>query len=218
MHEALHLHREPLWRGEHAVRHQVRFFTADHRDARRLSEAPVLPLRQCAERDDAIGESGDDRRGAVGDSGATAASAAAPLHRRRAQLTGAQRRRQPRGFAAIVAERREAVDVARIDSGIGTSRQDRLQCEFEFRIGRLAVAVISSLADADDGDASAKRTRAAHGGVSAGSCGCTGSPNAPAFASASRRASSYPRTSRRTSRVSWPTSGAGCGSASGVTE
>ena len=158
VHVALHPHGETLGRRKHAIGHQIGLLARDGVDTGGLAETAVLALRQRAEHHHAIGQSRDDGRRGVGDCRTAAASSAAPLHRRRPQAVNAERRGQPRRLAAVIAVGGEAVDVARVDSGIRAGRQDRLQRQLEFRIGRGAVAIIISFADADDGDTSPERT------------------------------------------------------------
>ena len=81
------------------------------RDA--LAEAAELALCQRAKHDHAFGLAGGDRGRGVGDGARAAAAAAAPLHAGEAQVVDAERGGQPRRVAAIVAERREAIDVLR---------------------------------------------------------------------------------------------------------
>jgi hypothetical protein len=95
---------------------------------------------------------GRDRGRAIGDRGAAAATAAAPLHGRGAQARQPQRGGQAGGFAAVVAVRGEAVDVAWIQARVGAGAQHGLQRQLELGIGRLAVLVVVRLPDADDRD------------------------------------------------------------------
>ncbi len=154
-----------------------------------LAEAPVLALRERAEHDHAVGQPGRDGGRAIGHRRRAAATTAAPLHGGRAQAVDAQRGRQPRGLAAVVAVRREAVDLARIEACVGAGGEDGLERELELRVGRLAVAVVGRLADADHGDPAAQ-CAGGHAGVPAGSCRSAGGPKAPARASAAKRCSS----------------------------
>ena len=95
--------------------------------ARALPEAAELALGQRAEHDDALGLAGGDGGGRVGDGARAAAAAAAPLHGGEAELVAAERGRQARRLVAVVAVRREAVDVARVDPGVGACLQHRVE-------------------------------------------------------------------------------------------
>src|SRR4029079_14899556 len=50
----------------------------------------------------------------------------------------------------------ETVDLVRLDAGIFAGSKDRLQCQHELPIGRLAVPVIGGLADSHDRDLAAQ--------------------------------------------------------------
>ena len=152
VHEARHLHRELLRRCAHAVRHLAGHVAGDRGGPGGLAEAAILALCERAEDDDALGQPGSDRRRAVRDRGGAAATSAARLHQRAAQPVRAARRSEARRIAAVVAVRREAVDLARVEAGIGAGGEDRLERELELGVGRLAVLVVGRLADADDGD------------------------------------------------------------------
>jgi hypothetical protein len=119
----------------------------------------MLTLGQGSEDDDTIGKAGDDRGRSIGHGGAAAASAASPLHRRRAELTDAECCREARRLAAVIAIRREAVDLARIDPGILASGEDHHEGQLELRVRRGPMAVILRLADADHGDPASQRAR-----------------------------------------------------------
>ena len=78
----------------------------------------------------------------------------------------AQRRGEAAGLAAVVAVGGEAVDVVRADAGVLARSDHRLQGEFEFGVGRLAVAVVGRLADADDRGLTAEGAGRGHGHTS----------------------------------------------------
>jgi hypothetical protein len=61
-----------------------------------------------------------------------------------------EKRKAGRGVA-VVAVGGEAVDLVRIEPGIGAGRQDGLDHQGELRIGRLAVPVVRRLTDPGDG-------------------------------------------------------------------
>ena len=103
----------------------------------------------------AVGVAGRHRGRRVAHRRRAAASAAAPLHVREAQVGQAEGGGQPRGIVAVVAVRREAVDLPRVDSRIRARRQDGLQRQREFRLGSAAVLVVRGFADPDDRDPAA---------------------------------------------------------------
>ena len=59
----------------------------------------------------------------------------------------AQRSRQAGRIVTIVAVGREAVDVARVDAGILTGREDRLEAKHKLWLRGVAVTVVGRLAD-----------------------------------------------------------------------
>jgi hypothetical protein len=67
-------------------------------------------------------------------------------------MTEAERGGETSGLVAVAGVRREPVDVKRVDAGVGTGRQDRLQRQHELGIGRTAPLGVRRLADADDSD------------------------------------------------------------------
>ena len=63
---------------------------------------------------------------------------------------------EARRIVAVVAVGGKAVDVARVDPGVLTGREDRLQAQHELRLRRLAVTVVGRLANSGDGDLAAQ--------------------------------------------------------------
>ena len=88
----------------------MRKLAGDALAAHALTEASELTLRERAKYHDAFGLPGCDRGRGIGDRAGAAAATAAPLHVREAQIGNAERRGEARRVAAVVAERREAVD------------------------------------------------------------------------------------------------------------
>jgi len=86
VHVAVDLHGEHLRRRHEPERQRVGRGTRHCLHARALTEPAELALRQRPEHDDALGLAGGDGRRPVGDGSRPAATAAAPLHRREAQL------------------------------------------------------------------------------------------------------------------------------------
>ena len=125
--------------------------------ARALPEAAELALGQRPEHDDALGL-------AVAIAAAPLATAPEPPpppppHCIEAKLScvAAERGRQARRLAAVVAVGGEPVDVARVDAGVGARLQHGLDGQLELGVGRSAPLVVLGLGDADDGDLAAQR-------------------------------------------------------------
>src|SRR5262249_3562837 len=99
---------------------------------------------------------GRDRRSSIRHRPRATATAASPLHAGKPELIYAQSGRQAGRIVAIVAVGGKAVDVARVDPGVLTSREDRLEAQNKFRLLRLAVTVIGRLADSGHSDLAAQ--------------------------------------------------------------
>src|ERR1019366_5566307 len=122
------------------------------------TETAMLPLSQGTNHDAALGEPCHDGGRAIRDGCAASAATAAPLHRGDSQLMDTESCGHTRRLAPVIAERGEPVNLLWINARVLARGQDRLQCQLEFGVRRLAMAVIRRLTDSDDGDPALKRS------------------------------------------------------------
>ena len=152
VHEALRDHRVPVGRHHHPVGDAEGALLRDPHPAghARLSEAPVLPLREAAIADDVVRVARGDRRIRDRERAGHTVAPAVPGQRGEARLLDAEHRRELRWRAAIVGVGDEAVDRLDVDAGVHRCVGDRRDRELQLAVGGAARPVVDRLAHADD--------------------------------------------------------------------